>query len=160
MPPPLGLQELQRKKRKMGSSILDMSATTLAQSFQARDAAHCTAGPWMVEKLVEDITRKMGFQKRQEKPSPLSGHTTAPASLIPLQREKKKLLKEQEFFRFSSATSGYGVSVLERVFCNSELFFGSFFLVFLIPVVIFICVSFPRCKKRLVFYLHKIRDYF
>lgn len=159
MPPPLGLQELQRKKRKMGSSILDMSATTLAPSFQARDAAHCTAGPWMVEKLVEDITRKMGFQKRQEKPSPLSGHTTAPV-FFHSREKKKKLLKEQEFFRFSSATSGYGVSVLERVFCNSELFFGSFFLVFLIPVVIFICVSFPRCKKRLVFYLPKIRDYF
>lgn len=51
---------------------------------------HYTSGLWRVEmELVEDISRKMGFQRKNRKIlSPLSGHTTTPASLPPLQKEK------------------------------------------------------------------------
>lgn len=90
----MGLRELQGKgrKRKVGSSILGLCATTLAPPFQARDAAHCTAGPWMVEmKLVEDITRKMGFQKKGEKTCLLSVGTQPLLPVFLLYRKKKHL---------------------------------------------------------------------
>lgn len=94
VPPPLGLQDLQGKgrMRKIGSSILGLCATSLAPSFQARDAAHNTAGPWMVEmKLVEDITGKMGFQKKGGKPCLLLVGTQLLLPVFLLYREKKHL---------------------------------------------------------------------